>query len=82
MRPLHQPLQLGDVDGDVPCFVFGHQIRRRTSARLILEVDVSERVAVVILTMKQAEFASIDGPRRREAARGWLIAQNTRLDFG
>ena len=41
--------QLGDIDRDAPGLVLGQQIRRHTSARFILEIDICQRVAVVIL---------------------------------
>jgi hypothetical protein len=42
-----QHRQLGDVGGDAPCLVAGEEVRRRATARLLLEVDVSERLPVV-----------------------------------
>ena len=41
--------QLGEVGGDAARLVAGQQLGRRTSARLLLEVDIGERVAAVIL---------------------------------
>src|SRR5215470_7004779 len=39
---------LGGVDGDAPGLVAGHETRRRSPSRPLLEVDVGERVAVVV----------------------------------
>ena len=41
-----QLLQLGDVGGDAPGLVAGEQLGRRTPSRLLLEVDVRERLPV------------------------------------
>jgi hypothetical protein len=38
--------QLGDVGGDAPGLVAGEEMRRRTPARLLLEIDVRERLPV------------------------------------
>jgi hypothetical protein len=38
--------QLGDVGGDAPGLVAGEQLRRCASARLVLEIDVGERLPV------------------------------------
>ena len=62
------PQQLGDVDGDAPRFVLGQQVRRSASARLVLEVDIGQRVAVVIADDEAGMVRLIDGPRWRETA--------------
>jgi hypothetical protein len=60
-----------------------HQVRRRTSTRLILEIDVlSKRVAVAIVHDEAGLVVVLDGPRRREAAtlslrRGFPIRDST-----
>jgi hypothetical protein len=47
--------QLGDVGGDAAGLVAGEQVRRRAPSRLVLEIDVGERLAVsVSRTMKQS----------------------------
>ena len=38
--------QLGDVGGDAPGLVAGEQMSRRAPSRLLLEVDVGERLPV------------------------------------
>ena len=62
-------LFVGDVDGDAPRLVARHQSRRRSPAGLLLEIDVSQRLAGVILH-DEAGVRFLDGPRRREAAGG------------
>ena len=60
--------QLGDVHRDPPRFVTGHQMRRRAPSRLILKVDVGERVAVDVAD-DVAGVGLLGRPGRREAAR-------------
>jgi hypothetical protein len=43
-----QVRQLGDVHCDAPRVVSGQQVRRRASARLILEVEITERLFVLV----------------------------------
>jgi hypothetical protein len=38
----HQLRQLGDVHGDAPRLILGEQLGRRSSPRLILEIDIRE----------------------------------------
>jgi hypothetical protein len=40
--------QLGDVGGDAPGLVAGEQLGRRTPSRLILEMDVGQRLPAVV----------------------------------
>ena len=47
-RPAPQPRQRGDVGGDAPGLVAGEQLRRRAASRFILEIDVGERLPVVV----------------------------------
>jgi len=52
-RPAYLPStqqlrQLGDIRRDPPRLIFREQLGRRSPARLVLEVDVSELLAVVI----------------------------------
>ena len=72
---LPQPLrQLGDVGGDAPRLVAGEQLRRCAAARLLLEIDVGERLPVGVADDEappmQLGVGLVDGPRRREAALG------------
>jgi hypothetical protein len=63
---LQQLRQLGDVGGDAPRLVAGEQLGRRPSSRLILEMDVSERLPVGV-AYDEALRKLLDRPRRREA---------------
>jgi hypothetical protein len=47
-RMTQQLRQLGDIRRDPPRLIFREQLGRRSPARLVLEVDVSELLAVVI----------------------------------
>jgi hypothetical protein len=48
LRLPHKLRQLGDVGGDGPGLVAGQQLGCCPSSRFILEIDVSERLAVVV----------------------------------
>jgi len=61
--------QLGDVGSDPPRLVPSEQLCRRAPAGLLLEIDVSERQAAVILH-DEADVRFLDGPRWREAVAG------------
>jgi hypothetical protein len=66
--PLLQQLrQLGDVGGDAPGFVAGEEVRRRATTRLLLEIDVGERLPVGV--------ADDDGLCRQEASAVWPVEQ-------
>src|SRR5271168_343010 len=56
------------------CLAFGEQLRGRPAPRLLLEIDVCERVAICVLHDKARIVVLIDRPGRRESAgRGhWL----------
>jgi hypothetical protein len=58
----HQLRQLGDVGRDPPRLALGHGIGSRAPAGLILEIDVRQRMAVVVFHNKALH------PARREAA--------------
>jgi hypothetical protein len=45
--PPQQLGQLGDVGGDAPDLVAEEQVRRRAPPRLVLEIVVGERLAVL-----------------------------------
>ena len=51
--------QLSDAGCDLPCLILGHQVRRGTSTRLQLEVDIG------------MEFYGIDAPHFRTKLFGW-----------
>jgi hypothetical protein len=60
---------VGDVGSDAPRLIFAQQLRRCLSPRLILEIDVGERLPVVV-AHDEASVGLVGGPRRREAACG------------
>ena len=60
--------QLGDIDGYAPRLVAGQQVCRRAASRLILEIDVGERLPIGIAD-DEAGVGLLGGPGRREAAR-------------
>ena len=64
---------------NAPGFIAGEELRRRSPAGLLLEIDIGERQAAVILH-DEAGVRLLDGPRRREAARGprWRHFRNRR----
>jgi len=63
-----QPLrQLGYIGSDAPGLVPREQMRRRAPARLLLEIDIRERLPGMILH-DEAGIGLLDGPGRREAA--------------
>jgi hypothetical protein len=66
---LQQLRQLGDVYGDAPRLVAGEQVCRRTPSRLLLEIDVGERLPVVIADDEvQASVSSaVQGGGKRRA---------------
>ena len=57
------------VSSDAPCLVAGEAVRRRPS-RLLLEIDVGERLTIVSRTMKQASVSSADQGGGRRRAKG------------
>src|SRR4029077_2921287 len=74
-RPLDPPRycrnslrQLG-VGSDPPRLVAGEQLGCRASARLLLEIDVGNRLPVGVAD-DEAGVGLLDGPGRREAALG------------
>jgi hypothetical protein len=60
-------LMFRKINCHAPCLVVRHQSSRRAASRLILEIDVGERLAGVILH-DEAGVRFLDGPRRRESA--------------
>jgi hypothetical protein len=58
LRSAKQVRQLGDAGRDLSCLLLGHEICHSASSRLRLEIDVSHRRFVVVLTMKQALLVS------------------------
>jgi hypothetical protein len=48
LRPAQQLRELGDAGGDAPGLVAREEVRRRAASRLILEVDVGERLPVAV----------------------------------
>ena len=67
--PAQQVRQLGDVGGDAPSLIFGQQVGGRLSAGIVLEVEIAERLTVLVAE-KHALFNSSTverGGKRREA---------------
>ena len=60
------------LGGDAPGLVAGAEVSRRATSRLILAIDVGERVAVAVADnetlLAQLHVGVIDGPGLREAA--------------
>jgi hypothetical protein len=76
MCPSRQLRRLGDVGGDALGLVAGEQLGRRSPSRLILEIDVRERLPVGVAD-DEAGVGLLDGPGRREAARRatwWMLS--------
>jgi hypothetical protein len=69
-RPPHQFRQLSNIRRDPPSLILCHEICRRPTSRFLLAVNVSERVAPVVLHDEARIVMVFDGPGRREAARG------------
>ena len=61
-----QVRQLRDIGGDAPGLVAGEQMCRRAPSRLLLEIDVGERLPVAVAD-DEAGVGVLDGPRRRES---------------
>ena len=59
--------QLGKVHRHPPGPVAGKQLGRRAPSRLILEIDIGQRLPVVVAD-DEAGVRPLDGPGRREAA--------------
>jgi hypothetical protein len=64
--------QLRDVDGDAPRLVTGEEVRGRAPSRLLLEVDVGERLPVGVAD-NEADVGLLDGPGRRKAAPSTIL---------
>ena len=60
---------LGDVASDPPRVDVGRQVRRGAPAGLLLEVDIGERVAVLVFDDEAGDVRLLNVPRRREATR-------------
>ena len=65
-----QRRQRGEVRCDAARLVAGKQLGSSASPRLILEIDIRQRVTVVILDDEAGIVGLIDSPWRREAAVG------------
>jgi hypothetical protein len=63
--------QLGEVYSDPPSLVLGEQVGRRASARLVLEVEIAERLTVLVADDEAGVVVLFERSRRREAAWGW-----------
>jgi hypothetical protein len=62
--------QLGDVGGNAPGLVAGEEMRRRPPSRLLLAIDVSERLPVGVADDKAGVgfHTAIQGGGKRSAA--------------
>ena len=58
--------------------VAGEQLGRRASARLVLEIDIRERLPGAVFYDEGCTDV-LDGPRRREAACSHLADENNKL---
>ena len=56
--------QLGDIDRNASRLIAREWLGRRSSSRLILEIDIGERLSVVVAHDKACGLF-LDGPRRR-----------------
>jgi Circularly permutated YpsA SLOG family len=64
-----KPWQPHDVGGDAPGFVAGEQMSRRATARLLLEIDVGQRLPVAVVDGGALAIQRwIGAPRRSRAA--------------
>jgi hypothetical protein len=68
LRPLQQLRQLGDAGCDFSRFIFGHEIRRGTSARLRFEVDTRHGEIVGVAHDVGDAAILFDSPWRRKTA--------------
>jgi hypothetical protein len=62
---LQQLWQPGKVRGDSSHLIFRKQLRRRSPPRLILEIDIRERLSVVVAD-GETRGLFLDGPRSRK----------------
>jgi hypothetical protein len=67
--PSEQLRQLGDVGRDAPRFIAREQIGRCASSGLGLEIDVSQRLTVVVADDETTALVFLYVPRWRKAAR-------------
>jgi hypothetical protein len=65
----HQLRQLRNIHRNPPRLVFGEQLRRRSAAGLILEIDIGQLLPGAVRHDK-AGVQFLDSPRRREATGG------------
>ena len=69
---LQQPWQLRNVGGNASGLVAGEELRRRAATRLILEIDVGERLPISVKDDKAPPIQLGVGPRRRtRGGRKW-----------
>jgi len=60
---LQQLRQLGDVHGDAPRLVAGEQVRCRAPPRLLLEIDIGERLPVGVADDEAGIVNLVERPR-------------------
>jgi hypothetical protein len=78
LRPPQQLRQLGDVGGDALRFVACQQVRRRSATGLILEVDVRQRLPVVILPDEAGGVRLLNGKQAGSSGRPELLGNALR----
>jgi hypothetical protein len=75
--------QLGDIGGDAPRFVLGHEISRRSAPRfLLVVVHIRNRVTVLILHDEASVVVVFDGPGQREAACRYHFGRHSTPSIG
>jgi hypothetical protein len=68
-RPAQQLRQLSEVRRHAAGLVLGQPVGRRAALRLIVKIEIAERLPVRVFD-DEALGVLLDHPRRREAARG------------
>jgi hypothetical protein len=71
-RPREKGRQLCDIRRDPARLVIGEQLGRRSPAGFVLEINVGERLSVVVAN-HESGGSILNGPRGREAAGGELV---------
>ena len=68
--------QLGAVGGDAPRLVAGEQVRRRATSRLLLEIDVGQRLTVGVADDEAPPIPAWGRPRRPTRSAGKKAVEN------
>ena len=75
----HQLRQLGDIDRDLAGFISGEQIGSGSPSGLRLEIDIRQRLPVVVAD-NEARAVVIDYPGRREMTRRRHVLRGLRTN--